>query len=139
MWVRFSVEMTDYMLNEITVIRNTMVSVEQMTATAKVPCREQRTCEMSRIQLVNSAGSHSAVTPLRVATLATMLHQAYGGKRAGTCDVLDLMRPLLRNETERRFVLASIPVSILGQDNSYHDLDIRDFPRPAWINFGLVI
>ena len=25
-------------------------------------------------------GSHSAVTPRRVATLAPMLHQAYGGK-----------------------------------------------------------
>jgi hypothetical protein len=93
---------------------------------------------MSRIQLLNSAGSHSAVTPRRVATLATVLHQAYGGKRAELGDVLDLMRPLLRNETERRFVMASFPASILGQDSSYHDLDIRDFPRPTWMNFGLV-
>jgi hypothetical protein len=100
--------------------------------------REQRTCEMSRIQLVNSTGSYSAVTPRCVATLASMLHQAYGGKRAGTCDVPDLMRPLLRNETERRFVMASIPASILGQGSSYHDLDIPDFPRPTWMNFGLL-
>jgi hypothetical protein len=116
-----------------------MASVEQMTATSEVPCREQRTCEMSRIQLVNATRSHSAVTPRRVATLATTLHQAYGGKRAGTCGVPDLMRPLLRNETERRFVMASIPVSILGHDSSYHDFDIRDFSRPTWMNFGLLI
>lgn len=132
-------EITNCVLNETTDIRNTMASVEQMTATAKLPCREQRTCEMSRIQPVNSARSHSAVTPRRVATLATMLHQTYGGKRAGTCNVPDLMRPLLRNETERRFVMASIPLSILGQDSSCHDCDIRDFPRPNWMNFGLVI
>ena len=67
-----------------------------------------------------------------------MLHQAYGEKRAGTCDEPDVMWPLLRNETERRFVMASIPASILGQDSSYHDLHIRDFPRPIGMNFVLV-
>jgi len=96
---------------------------------------KERTCEMSRIQLVNSTGSHSAVTPGRVATLATMLHQAYGGKRPGTCDVPDLMRPLLGKETERCFVMTDIPASILGQDSGYHDLDIRDFPPSIWMNF----
>lgn len=55
-----------------------------MPPTAKVPRAELRTCEMSRIQLVNSVGSHSAVAPHHVATLAGMLHQAHGGKQAGT-------------------------------------------------------
>lgn len=77
MWVRISVEITDCILTETTDIRNTMASVHQLTAAAaEVPCREQRTCEMSRIQLVNSAVSHSAVTLRHVATLATILHQA---------------------------------------------------------------
>jgi hypothetical protein len=41
----------------------------------------------------------------------------------------DVSRPLLRNDTERRSVVASIPASILGQDICYSDLDIRDFSR----------
>jgi hypothetical protein len=67
-----------------------------------------------------------------------MLHQAYGGNRAGTYEVPDLTRQLLHNETERRFVVAIIPASFLGQDSSYPDLGIRGFPRPIWMNFGLV-
>jgi hypothetical protein len=72
-----------------------------MTVTAKLLCREQHTCEKSRIQLVNSIGSHSAVTPRRVATLASMLRvrQAYGVNRAGTYEGPDMTRQLLCNET----------------------------------------
>jgi hypothetical protein len=72
------------MLNESIEIRNTMSSAEQMTPAAKVAWREEPTCEMSRIQLVNSVGSHSAVTPRRVATLAPVLHQAHVGNPAAT-------------------------------------------------------